>query len=80
MREFLSDPVINLIVATLIGIVSNIITGKLLDRRKRLWWGAEVRSLRTEIFNEFNKEGKLKVFHKAQDGYHEVTNSCNYSA
>ena len=37
--EFLSNPLYGLILATAIGIASNILTGKAFERTKRLWWG-----------------------------------------
>jgi len=75
MRELLRDPVVNLAVATFIGVISGILLEELYKRRKRLWWASRVISLQTKVFSEFNKEGKIQVFYKGREGYHEVTDS-----
>jgi hypothetical protein len=53
--EFLSNPLYSLLLATAIGIASNILTGKAFERTKRLWWGVSPDWLNYFYFDETNK-------------------------
>jgi predicted PurR-regulated permease PerM len=41
IREYLEDPVINLIIATILGVLTTILVDKVRERIKRLWWGVK---------------------------------------
>ena len=62
--EFLSNPLYNLLLASIIGIVSNLLTGKYFDRTKRLWWGSTTSWLNSSYFNQ---TGKLRLHYKGLD-------------
>lgn len=62
--EFLGNPLYSLLLATAIGIVSNILTGKFFERTKRLWWGVSSDYLRSKYFN---KTDKLRITYMGLD-------------
>lgn len=59
--EFLSNPLYNLFLATIIGIVSNLLTDNYLARTKRLWWGG---TIDCSDFSYFNETKKLRITYK----------------
>lgn len=61
LREYLGDPVINLVAALLLGALASILTDRLQKRVKRIWWGIKIKTLDTTFFSATNK---LKISYK----------------
>ncbi|MBC6963125.1 MAG: hypothetical protein DWB48_10490, partial [Nitrosomonas sp.] len=75
ITEFLSNPLYSLLLATIIGVASNLLTGKYFDRTKRLWWGVSSDWLNSFYFEETKK---LKITYKGTDNkYKEIIDSLS---
>jgi len=62
----LEDPVINLIIATILGVLTTILVDKVRERIKRLWWGVKNSIYAT---NYFGKDGEFSI---SQSGHKKV--------
>jgi hypothetical protein len=71
ITDFLGNPLYSFLLATVVGIISNLLTGKFLDRTKRLWWGVNSDWLRYFYFDETNK---LKITYKGLDNRQKEVN------
>lgn len=58
IREYLADPLINLIVAATVSIVATLLINKAQERIKRLWWG--VKNSTYEV-DHFGKTGDFSI-------------------
>lgn len=60
--ELLNNPLTNLVIAAIIGVLTNVITAKMFDKAKKLWWSAKSDLLNSHFFA---RTGKLRVSYNA---------------
>lgn len=70
IREYLNDPIINMIVATVLGVVTTILIDKARERIKRLWWGVKNSTYEK---NHFGKNGDFSVSQKGNTKRYKYT-------
>lgn len=69
LLKLLSDPLINLAVAAIVGIATNLVAARLTEKSRRLWWDSKSSALNIDYYN---KTGKLRVAYKVGNSYREV--------